>query len=249
MLEVEEAFSSSLSHLTTLLQSLLADLASSLLTSSSHDPSLSPIGDELLRATEDPDSPSNASPLLHRWRQLSTSTPWPVITYTEAIDHLIKSPHPFNFPPTWGAGLQSEHERYLACEIYDSPLFITHYPRALKPFYMLPSHPPSSSSASHFSGEDRETVHNFDLILPSSTTLEVAGGSLREHRLEELVGAMRRKGMDEEALAWYTELRRTGSVPHGGFGVGFDRLLAYLAGVESVRDVVAWPRWAGRCDG
>jgi asparaginyl-tRNA synthetase len=177
---------------------------------------------------------------------------WPCITYTEAIKLLQASTHQFTHEPRWGAGLQAEHERYLATAVGETrdqqrPVFVTHYPKAIKPFYMLPSAP---------TDEGRETVDCFDLLVPDAC--EIVGGSMREYRLEPLLDAMRAHHLippgpnpsDEDlgSLKWYVDLRRWGSVPHGGFGLGFDRLLSYLAGVPNIREVVTFPRWVGRCD-
>ena len=188
---------------------------------------------------------------------------WPRLTYTRAIALLQsavdKGSVSFQHPISWSSGLQLEHERYIASTVgQGKPVFVTHYPRHLKPFYMLSSSfsssplqesQPPSEEPTQFSAEG-ETVACFDLLLP--TVAEVVGGSLREHRLDALETSMRSHGLPTEqgsSLEWYLDLRRWGSVPHGGFGMGFDRLLCYLSGVESVRDVVGWPRWVGRCDG
>ncbi len=175
------------------------------------------------------------------------------ITYTEAIKVLQSSTHQFDHEPKWGAGLQAEHERYIASTLggYNGsivPVFVTHYPKGIKPFYMLPS---SFANDGH-----GETVDCFDLLVPEAC--EIAGGSMREHRLEPLVQSMQNRGLipptpvssDQELgdLKWYVDLRRWGSVPHGGFGMGFDRLLGYLAGVQNIKEVVTFPRWVGRCD-
>ncbi|KAE8448700.1 hypothetical protein EG329_008915 [Mollisiaceae sp. DMI_Dod_QoI] len=188
--------------------------------------------------------------LLRRWR--GGSRDFPRVTYTEAIRVLQSSSHQFEHEPKWGSGLQAEHERYIANEWGNSadavvPVFVTHYPKAIKPFYML-------SSTANESGQ--ETVDCFDLLVPEAC--EIVGGSMREHRLEPLIKSMQASKMipsgptpsDEDlgGLKWYVDLRRWGSVPHGGFGLGFDRLLAYLAGVPNIRDVVTFPRWVGRCD-
>ncbi len=200
--------------------------------------------------------------LRERWNGLLRA-PYPRITYSEAIEILeeaVKTKEAvFQYEPDWMEGLHLEHERYIAaCVGQGSPVFVTDYPAEIKPFYMLPSvtkdHAPT-------------TAASFDLLLPDGT--EVAGGSLREHRLEKLEQAMRTRGMSGSPsvfesdggdpqklpihnggqLDWYLDLRRYGSVPHGGFGLGFDRLIGYLAGVSNIRDVVAWPRYYGRCDG
>jgi asparaginyl-tRNA synthetase len=182
---------------------------------------------------------------------LTTKT-WPRITYSEALEILKPIADQFEHKPTWGSGLQSEHEKYLAEKIgYDKatdayvPIFITQYPRDIKAFYMRQS---SSSPASGL------TVDCFDLLVPHLG--ELAGGSMREHRLPQLEENMRALGLEVPSkrsdkgkeLAWYLDLRRWGCPPHGGFGLGFDRLLSYLTGVPNVRDVVPFPRHYHRCD-
>ncbi|KAJ4142561.1 asparaginyl-tRNA synthetase [Fusarium falciforme] len=187
-----------------------------------------------------------------RWRGLLTTKRWPRVTYSEAIKILEPIADQFEHKPTWGAGLQSEHEKYLAEKIgYDEatdssvPIFITQYPREIKAFYMR------QSASSPDAGL---TVDCFDLLVPSLG--ELAGGSMREHRLPQLEENMRALGLEVPSkrspkgkeLAWYLDLRRWGCPPHGGFGLGFDRLLSYLTGVPNVRDVVAFPRHYERCD-
>lgn len=190
--------------------------------------------------------------LLRRWR--GGARDFHRITYTHAIEVLRARTDisKFEHEPKWGLGLQAEHERYIATALGVTdeaivPVFVTHYPKAIKPFYMLPS---STSE------EGRETVDCFDLLVPEAC--EIAGGSMREHRLEPLIAAMQANNMipagsmptDEQIgdLHWYVDLRRWGSAPHGGFGLGFDRLLGYLGMVPNIRDVVAFPRWVGRCE-
>ncbi len=209
-------------------------------------PGVSRVADELL----EPLRPLGEQKLLQRW---AIKPPFPRITYTEAIKLLQSSSHFSGQNLTWGVALQAEHERYIATEVGGSPggfnpVFVTHYPKNIKPFYMLPS---------ANCDEGQETVDCFDLLVPE--TCEIVGGSMREHRLEPFIAAMRSKGLilpgeghptDEDLgeLKWYTDLRRWGSVPHGGFGIGFDRLLGYMAGVPNIRDMVTFPRWVGRCD-
>ncbi|KAL9085985.1 MAG: hypothetical protein Q9165_007347 [Trypethelium subeluteriae] len=193
--------------------------------------------------------------LEQRWVK-SAEGPWPRLTYSDAVQYLqtaaTKAKIQFKFPPTFEAGLQAEHERYLAREIgAGSPVFITDYPTAQKPFYMAPSLDPSRSY------DSSPTVSCFDLLVPD--VCEVIGGSMREYRLENLLLSMRRQGIklgkeyqrllepdnqdaydsapDSGNLDWYADLRRFGSVPHGGFGLGFDRLLCYLAGVPNIKDI------------
>lgn len=190
--------------------------------------------------------------LQRRWRGAMTDTKWPRITYTEAIQMLEPVADQFEHKPVWGSGLQSEHERYLAEKVgYDEandaymPIFVTQYPREIKAFYMRQS----VDSPAHGA-----TVDCFDLLVPSLG--ELAGGSMREHRLPELEDNLRLHGLEvpkrrktgDNSLSWYMDLRRWGCPPHGGFGLGFDRLLSYLTGVQNVRDVVPFPRHFERCD-
>lgn len=204
-------------------------------------------------------SQTRAALLRARWKGLKGHY-YPRVTYTQVISLLRAAAESgeasFAYAPSWDSGLHLEHERYIASTVgHGSPVFVTHYPKSLKPFYMLPSSATSPQSASpDEAAEASETVANFDLLLPNLA--EVAGGSLREHRVEPLVKSMRTHGLlpqgagaSDSPLDWYLDLRRYGSVPHGGFGLGFDRLLCYIAGVENVRDMVPWPRHQGRCDG
>jgi len=202
--------------------------------------------------------------LNQRWYGL-TDSPWPRITYQDAIRRLrdaASSAQPtFQHEPSWSTGLQLEHEKYIAETVgQGSPVFVTDYPQELKPFYMLPSSGKATDSAGY------QTVACFDLLLPEMC--EVVGGSLREHRLQDLVRSMRshdlnvpfgddvitetnaksHSSVSTGKLDWYVDLRRYGSVPHGGFGLGFDRLLGYLAGIGNIKDVVSWPRYYGRCE-
>lgn len=240
--------------------------------------STGPIGTDLLNYYNDskhrpPDS--EAIDLRERWESLTvTPSPWLRITYNEAIKKLHEAyesnPQVFNHKPLWDRGLALEHERWLAEEFSGgNPVFVTHYPRHLKPFYMLPSEDSRLGSSGHPTIDSEKatdsTVSCFDLLLPFGYA-EVCGGSLREHRLEHLVSAMREKGLvkkatsaDESAyphlqpgeslgsLQWYADLRRFGSSRHGGFGIGFDRLLGYVTGTSNLRDVAGFPRYWGTC--
>ena len=216
---------------------------------------------------EDTDTPTMTSDdIRNRWRGLQKH-PWPRISYTEAIQLLTESANArevnFRHKPAWGEGLQPEHERFIAMKAgSNGPVFVTDYPSSTKPFYMLPTI--ENSAATH---PPLGTVACFDLLLPEIG--EIVGGSLREHRLQPLLKCMQkleqvtpssiehlidsprpnvRSSGRPENLDWYIDLRRYGSVPHGGFGLGFDRLLGYLTGVRSIRDIVPWPRYYGRCD-
>lgn len=163
-----------------------------------------------------------------RWEKLKQPN-WQRMTYKKALERL-KEEHqrnPFKIPPNGHLPLASAHEQFLASQS-PTPIFITHYPRKFKPFYMLRSQNGDS------------TVENFDLLMPGMG--EIAGGSLRVHDIHELEKAMEKHRMNKEDYDWYLELRKWGSVPHGGFGLGIDRLIGYLAGITNVREVVAFPR-------
>jgi asparaginyl-tRNA synthetase len=170
------------------------------------------------------------SEIISRWDNLGQSK-WTEMSYDEAIKLLIPQHEitPFDIAPVAGKPLQSEHEQFLA-SMFSTPVFVTHYPATIKPFYMKKS-------------EDQVSVNNFDLIVQEMG--EIAGGGLRLDDLDELKAIMDEKRMDRFELKWYRDLRRWGSVPHGGYGLGFDRFIAYLAGVDNVREIVAFPRFYG----
>jgi asparaginyl-tRNA synthetase len=152
------------------------------------------------------------------------------MTYGEAVSELQRSGQPFNFPVEWGCDLQSEHERYLTEKIVNGPLFVTDYPAALKAFYMRLN-------------DDGQTVAAMDLLVPRVG--EIIGGSQREERQAVLERRMRACGLDPARLDWYVDTRRWGSCPHAGFGLGFERFLMYVTGMENIRDVLAFPRTPG----
>ncbi len=152
------------------------------------------------------------------------------LTYTEAIDRLQKSGQSFEFPVEWGCDLQSEHERYLTEKVIGGPVFVTDYPAAIKAFYMRMN-------------DDRRTVAAMDLLVPRVG--EIIGGSQREDRYDLLVQRMVAAGIAPESLPWYTDIRRWGSCPHAGFGLGFERFIMYVTGVENIRDVIPFPRTPG----
>ena len=158
------------------------------------------------------------------------SAPFQTMSYTEAIDRLQKSGQNFSFPVEWGCDLQSEHERYLTESVVGGPLFVTDYPAGIKAFYMR-------------SNEDGKTVAAMDLLVPKVG--EIIGGSQREERLEVLEQKMRQVEIDPESLDWYLDIRRWGSCPHAGFGLGFERFLMYVTGMENIRDVIPFPRTPG----
>ncbi|KUI63139.1 Asparagine--tRNA ligase, mitochondrial [Cytospora mali] len=195
-----------------------------------------------------------------RWQGLMQPA-WPRITYSDAVNILTKEEKLFEHPVVWGTGLHSEHEKYIARVVGEGkPVFVTHYPMAIKPFYMRPTEG-NGYHNSYAAPTHQETADCFDLLVPEYC--EIAGGSMRENRLPQLLDAMKRQGMATPSLGdvessgtdvstqasgsldWYVDLRRWGCPPHGGFGLGFDRLLGYLSGVQSIRDTVTFPRWYG----
>jgi len=149
------------------------------------------------------------------------------VTYTEAVEILEKSGEKFAYPVKWGIDLQTEHERYLTDQVYKKPVFVTDYPKDIKAFYMRIN-------------EDGKTVAAMDLLVPGVG--EIIGGSQREERLDYLEKRMDEMGLKREDYAWYLDLRRFGSVPHSGFGLGFERLVMYLSGMANIRDVIPFPR-------
>lgn len=152
------------------------------------------------------------------------------ITYTEAIDNLLAADQEFENKVEWGIDLQTEHERYLSEKVYQKPVFITDYPRDIKAFYMREN-------------EDHKTVAAVDLLVPGIG--ELIGGSQREERLAKLNEKIKEFNLDPEEYKWYLELRKYGETEHSGFGIGFERLLMYVTGVENIRDVIPFPRTPG----
>ncbi len=152
------------------------------------------------------------------------------ITYTEAIDILLQAEKTFEFPVSWGIDLQAEHERYLTEEVYKKPLIVTNYPSAIKPFYMRVN-------------DDQKTVAAMDVLVPGIG--EIIGGSQREERHDILHQRMVEAGIDTEEYGWYLDLRKYGSVPHAGFGLGFERLVQYVTGMANIREVIPFPRAPG----
>lgn len=149
------------------------------------------------------------------------------ISYTEAIDILIKNNDNFEYPVKWGTDIQTEHERYLSEKIFKRPVFAVNYPKEIKAFYMRMN-------------EDNKTVAAMDLLVPGIG--ELIGGSQREERLEFLEKRMDEMGVKKDDMWWYLELRKYGGVKHSGFGLGFERLIMYLTGMSNIRDVIPFPR-------
>lgn len=149
------------------------------------------------------------------------------LDYTEAIDILIKSGKKFEFPVSWGLDLQSEHERYLVEQHFGKPVILVNYPKEIKAFYMKQN-------------EDGKTVRAMDVLFPRIG--EIIGGSQREENYEKLLSRIREMEMSEEELWWYLDTRRFGTVPHAGFGLGFERLILFVTGMANIRDVIPFPR-------
>lgn len=149
------------------------------------------------------------------------------VTYTEAVDLLLKSGKEFQYPVEWGIDLQTEHERYLTEEIFKKPVFVTDYPKDIKAFYMRLN-------------DDGNTVAACDLLVPGVG--EIIGGSQREERLDVLTARMKELGLKEEDYWWYLDLRKYGGVKHAGYGLGFERIIMYITGMSNIRDVLPFPR-------
>ncbi|WP_041430884.1 asparagine--tRNA ligase [Synechococcus sp. PCC 6312] len=155
------------------------------------------------------------------------------ITYTEAVALLEKCGRVFEFPVEWGLDLQSEHERYLAEDYFKKPVIVTDYPAKIKAFYMRLS-------------EDGQTVRAMDILAPKIG--EIIGGSQREERLDILTQRIQAQGLDPQTYWWYLDLRRYGTVPHAGFGLGFERLVQFMTGMDNIRDVIPFPRFPGSAE-
>jgi asparaginyl-tRNA synthetase len=150
-----------------------------------------------------------------------------ICSYTEAIEILKKSKKKFEFPIEWGVALQAEHERYLCEDHFNAPVMVKDYPRDIKAFYMRLN-------------DDNKTMAAVDVLVPQIG--EIIGGSQREERYDVLKEQVKHFGIDEESIWWYYELRKYGTVPHSGFGLGFARVLMYMSGMTNIRDVIPLPR-------
>ncbi len=152
------------------------------------------------------------------------------MTYTDAVAELEKSGRKFEFPVKWGIDMQAEHERFLCEEIAGVPVIVTNYPKEIKPFYMRMD-------------DDGKTVSAMDILVPGIG--ELVGGSQREERYDHLKNRMVEAGLDLDEYSWYLDLRKYGSVPHSGFGLGFERLVLFVTGMQNIRDVIPFPRTPG----
>ncbi|MBE5748984.1 MAG: asparagine--tRNA ligase, partial [Clostridiales bacterium] len=149
------------------------------------------------------------------------------VTYTDAVKILEKNNENFEFKVYWGCDLQTEHERYLTEKVFNGPVFVTDYPKEIKAFYMRMN-------------DDNKTVAAMDMLVPGVG--ELIGGSQREERLDLLLARMKELGLNEKDYWWYLDLRRYGGTKHAGYGMGFERMVMYLTGVNNIRDVLPFPR-------
>ena len=170
--------------------------------------------------------------LLDRLNALRNSD-YAKVTYTEAIDILIKSGAEFKYPVYWGVDLQTEHERYLTEQVYKKPIFLVDYPKEIKAFYMRQN-------------DDGKTVAAMDLLVPGVG--EIIGGSQREERLDVLEARMAELDLKQEDYWWYLNLRKYGGTKHAGYGLGFERIIMYITGVSNIRDVIPYPRTVGNAE-
>ncbi len=155
------------------------------------------------------------------------------LSYTDAIKALQEANKRWEFPPQWGHDLQTEHERFLSEEIFKKPVIVTDYPRGIKPFYMRVN-------------DDDRTVRAMDVLVPRVG--EIIGGSQREERYDVILNRLKETGLDERPYWWYLDLRRYGTVPHSGFGLGLERMMMYLTGLKNIRDVIPFPRTPGNAE-
>jgi len=174
--------------------------------------------------------------LLERLKFVSEK-PFQRISYTEAIEILESSGQKFDYPVSWGINLQSEHERFLTEQHFKCPVTVYNYPKSIKPFYMRTNEPDS---------EGRLTVTAMDLLVPGIG--EIIGGAQREERIDILRANMQEDDLSLEDYSWYLDLRKYGSCPHAGFGMGFERMLMFVTGMKNIRDVLPFPRTPGHCE-
>ena len=172
-------------------------------------------------------------PALLDMLQATLNSPFGSITYTEAVKELEKHKGKFEFEPYWGCDLQSEHERFLTEEVFKRPLIVTDYPKDIKAFYMKLN-------------EDGKTVRAMDILVPGLG--EIIGGSEREDSYDVLVSRIKELKLDIKDYWWYVELRKYGTVPHSGFGLGLERFISYITGMSNVRDVIPFPRFPKGAD-
>ncbi|XP_010218186.1 PREDICTED: probable asparagine--tRNA ligase, mitochondrial, partial [Tinamus guttatus] len=218
MVEAELSFTESLQDITQVMEDLLKTATSTVLSKCPHDV-------ELFQKYIAPAQKDRLEQMLKK--------KFVTISYSEAVEILKQAAQTFTFKPEWGCDLQTEHEKYLVKHCGEVPLFVINYPYDLKPFYMRDN-------------EDgpQHTVAAVDLLVPGIG--ELCGGSLREERLHFIQSRLQRLGL-ADTYQWYLDLRKFGSVPHGGFGMGFERYLQYLLGVDNIKDVIPFPRFSHSC--
>ncbi|KAK9461757.1 uncharacterized protein V1516DRAFT_672874 [Lipomyces oligophaga] len=243
MLEAEVAFADDLENIMSIVERMIRACVSELKQAGDFDSlvDLKRQLDKQQRSDSDrleDEEVITAEGLVERWDMLiGESRPWMRITYSDAIVVLEQAVSAgqatFQHPVEPDEGLKTEHEKWLAKHYARGPVFVTHYPTHMKPFYMLQT-----------VGSD--TVECFDLLVPDLG--ELVGGSLRQHDYDGLQRAIVSAGLDDPAaLDWYLELRRWGTVPHGGFGMGFERFICYIGGIQNIREAIAFPRWIDHC--
>lgn len=226
MLEAEIPYVENLDQITNFTEKMIKHVIKDLVNDTNE------VASNLLKSQRsDENSTERVEFLKSRWDSLY-NTEWKSITYKEALSILEKSGQNFKHAIKYENGLSSEHEKWLAGEYFKSPVFVTDYPKEMKPFYMKLN-------------PDNETVACFDLLVPEIG--EIIGGSLREHELEKLTSVINERQMKLDDLQWYLSTRESATIPHGGFGLGFERLICYLANVDNVRDVVPFPRSKDEC--
>ena len=165
--------------------------------------------------------------------KITCDKPFGRITYTDAIKELEKHNDEFEYKVSWGVDIQTEHERFLSEKIFKRPVFVTDYPKDIKAFYMKQN-------------DDGKTVAASDLLVPGIG--ELIGGSQREEDINKLEKRMKELNLNKEDYWWYLDLRRFGSVPHSGFGLGFERMMMYVTGMQNIRDVIPYPRTPKNCE-
>jgi asparaginyl-tRNA synthetase len=165
--------------------------------------------------------------------ELIASNSFERLSYTDAVNILQKHNETFEYKVSWGSDLQSEHERYLTEKVFNKPVIVYDYPKEIKAFYM------------HLNDDDK-TVRAMDLLVPGIG--ELIGGSEREERYDVLLNRMSEVGLDPASYWWYLDLRKYGSTPHAGFGLGFERLLLLVTGMQNIRDVIPFPRYPGNAE-
>ncbi len=192
------------------------------------------IGDTLGHCDEDMDFfEKRIQPGVMAALQLVLDKPFVQLSYTEAVDILLKSGETFEYPVAWGIDLQAEHERYITEKHVQGPVILYNYPKEIKSFYMRLN-------------DDGRTVAAMDVLVPGVG--EIIGGSQREDRYDVLVERMTQSGLSADDYWWYLDLRRYGSVPHAGFGLGLERMVQYTTGMANIRDVIPFPRTPGHCE-